>query len=52
MSSAVFHFGARNKLDTQKEYDLILDNKIEFINFAKIVGTPGIEEKDVGCFNF
>ncbi|XKL60434.1 hypothetical protein PGB90_007491 [Kerria lacca] len=46
MSSAVFHFGARNKLDTQKEYDLILDNKIEFINFAKIVGTPGIEEKD------
>lgn len=43
MSSAVFRFGARNR-EAQEEYDLILDNQIEFVNPTQIAGTEGIEE--------
>lgn len=47
MSSAVFSFGARTRKTEQEEYDLILDNQIEFVNLNQIAGTPGIEVEDV-----
>lgn len=47
MSSAVFRFGAKNRDDEQKAYDLILENQIQFINPTNISGTPGIEDEDV-----
>lgn len=47
MSSAVFRFGAKNREDEQKAYDLILENQIEFVNPINISGTPGIEDEDV-----
>lgn len=31
MSSAVFRFGAKNKKDSQKEYDLLLDSQMEIL---------------------
>ncbi|KAK7575545.1 hypothetical protein V9T40_011831 [Parthenolecanium corni] len=46
MSSAVFRFGAKNREDEQKAYDLILENQIEFVNPINISGTPGIEDED------
>ncbi|RZF33169.1 hypothetical protein LSTR_LSTR004855 [Laodelphax striatellus] len=42
MSSAVFHFGAKHR-DVKEEYDLVLDNQIEFIQALSL---PGNKEKD------
>lgn len=39
MSSAVFHFGAKKKDKSQEEYDLVLDNQIEFIQAMSLAGT-------------
>ncbi|XP_068084954.1 pre-mRNA-splicing factor ATP-dependent RNA helicase DHX16 [Anabrus simplex] len=47
MSSAVFRFGARDakqKRDDDKEYDLVLDDQIEFIQALTLPGSKG--EKD------
>lgn len=41
MSSAVFHFGAkqRNEKEEAREYDLVLDSQIEFIQALSLPGT-------------
>lgn len=41
MSSAVFHFGAKQR-EVKEEYDLLLDNQIEFIQALSL---PGNKEK-------
>ncbi|CAH1388645.1 unnamed protein product [Nezara viridula] len=51
MSSAVFHFGAKKKDKSQEEYDLVLDNQIEFIQAMSLAGTkekpePQLTEKE------
>ncbi len=46
ISSAVYRFGSRDQRE-QKEYDLILENQIQFINPTTISGTPGIEVEEV-----
>lgn len=51
MSSAVFHFGAKQKDKSQEEYDLVLDNQIEFIQALSLPGTkdkpdPQLTEKE------
>uniref|UniRef100_A0A1B6F5K8 RNA helicase n=1 Tax=Cuerna arida TaxID=1464854 RepID=A0A1B6F5K8_9HEMI len=43
MSSAVFHFGAKQKDQQQQEYDLVLDNQIDFI---QALCMPGNRDKD------
>lgn len=48
MSSAVFHFGAKKKADQQKEYDLIMDNQIDFIQALSLPG----RETDHVSFHF
>lgn len=42
MSSAVFHFGAKQR-DQQQEYDLVLENQIDFI---QALCMPGNRDKD------
>lgn len=41
MSSAVFHFGAkqRNEKEEAREYDLVLESQIEFIQALSLPGT-------------
>lgn len=39
MSSAVFRFGARKKKESEKEYSLIIDNQIEFVQVFNLPGT-------------
>lgn len=43
MSSAVFRFGAKQKDLQQQEYDLVLDNQIDFI---QALCMPGNQDKD------
>lgn len=54
MSSAVFRFGAkdakeRRDKDKRKDYDLVLDDQIEFIQALRM---PGEKEKEVQLLNF
>ena len=48
MSSAVFRFGARDKEQRNREkgqeYDLVLDDEIEFIQALQMPGTKPEEE--------
>lgn len=52
MASAIYRFGAKNRDDEQKAYDLILENQIEFINPENISGSLGIEDEKVCILNF
>lgn len=48
MSSAMFHFGAKQKdSDKQEEYDLLLDGQIEFIQALSLPGTKDKPEEKV-----
>ncbi|XP_066907511.1 pre-mRNA-splicing factor ATP-dependent RNA helicase DHX16 isoform X1 [Halyomorpha halys] len=47
MSSAVFHFGAKKKDKYQEEYDLVLDNQIEFIQAMSLAGTKEKPEQQL-----
>lgn len=44
MSSAVFRFGARKKKESEKEYSLIIDNQIEFVQVFNLPGTEDEQE--------
>lgn len=49
MSSAVFHFGSKDRPSTQEEYDLLMD-QIEFIQTLNMPGTKTVSftfQKDV-----
>lgn len=45
MSSAVFHFGAKQR-EQQEEYDLVMDNQIEFIQALQLSGNRDKEDKE------
>lgn len=39
VSSGVFKFGAKDKKSHQKEYDLLLENQVDFVNVLQISGS-------------